>query len=787
MTTNEPSQEQEFLKECHAYFSKNFDNTIWIPENIWDKYRRVDRDELWKTHLRWKFRYLYDLEQNPPITRDDFIEQLKKEGPPCTYLIEFVDNWLERQNDERLAYLYRYTQLPPEIVHQHYYNQQIDTCYRWCCLRQKEITDIESERNNSNESWKINVANGYQEISDEPSMDFCRDWSLASSCQHGLRGLTEEIKKIQGCLIGEDSMMSDHHCKDVLNEIQNSITSITSEYSRPLSEYLKDKNADFIARLSLRLVQVLSKYFDEEAIMEDFLKALKDKFNCEVCDYVRVAEGGNLIEWQTATVDLDDLSPKMQKLKTKELDNIIKERESYKKGEGISGSILLQTDDMGWNLMHHIGSNDVLNDPRQSAEHRNAYEEDIYPGVLKVDRTIHNFWMFPIFRDGKLEGAFRVVNKLDSQGKLEVGGWPYFARIELSFIALWFSEFLRAIKGLDLRKEDILYSFALGKVVDEIRENLELKWIDRKFFLAIVRLLRRIMFKKEEKRTLGCSVIITNKNTPHRLVSQLDDYPLIDLGVTPMKNYSYDELDTFIDVVDPLSGSFVFDNEGTLHRIVSLKFKNEAGLLKSGFDVIHAIDSIIEPPSVFILLQRGSRNIVIYKNGKRSAELYLDERTGEWKGRSVELIRETIRNNSEINPDALEIVLETALGASQQKIGALLILGDLSKEKFEFKKTCQISFSSRTSITDVGTPTLLEFAKLDGAIIIDDSGLIKRVCTTINPERPVDTLKIFLDRGARHKAAEKICRVEPEALVLVISENGGISILKDKEGILTNY
>lgn len=785
----EVSPEQKFLRKSHIFSSKNLYNSKWIPEEIWyacnRELRKNEMVMLWEAYLKMKFQILVSLEKTTDLTSEEFTNQLVERSSSNFYLQEFIEDWTNKKESEILGYLYRYSQLPEDQVLNRYYKNNIDSCHEWCDLRKNQIEYLKSQACNHEESWKTNLVKSYSTIEGEPLLNFYKDYSLALNCKLGLNDSIEKVKKSQESLIEASKTlkdlypMTDQH-ETILKEIQNIINSILFEYGGDPSDYFKVEKGNFIADLSINLVQVLAEQYDEQALIETFLFALKKRYNCEVCDYVTVEDEDDLIVWRTATVNPEDLSEKLQKIPSEEARAIVRKRESYRKGEGISGEIFLQNSDLQWNLWHHVGSNDVLNDPRQSEDHRHAYEADIYPGVLKVDGVINNFWMFPIFSNGELIAAFRVVNKLDSPDRLQIGGWPYFARVELSLIANWFSKFLESIKSLSLRKEDFLAFLTYGREVDKLSEILDLSWIDRKSLLAILRTFRRLIFKKEENRVVGCSVLITQQQNKHDLLAhQLENYPLLDLdkGGIP---YPYDELVSMADIIDPLMGTFVFDKEGYFHRVVSHRSMQEENDI-SEYNVVQAIGSKIQQPNLLISLPRRARNIILYKNGIRSGELYLAERTGDWKSRFVEQIKDTIYENTEItDTKTLQIVLESILEASQRRFGALIILGDLPREKFVVKPIYRL-FTPFTNLSEIGFPYFLEFIKLDGATVIDNIGQVTYVNTMISPLHKVGALEIFPDRGGRHKTAEEVCRLEPNALVIVVSENGGISILKNKK------
>ena len=149
--------ERSFLIECYKEKTSNFDNSSWIPERIKVKYRQKinNYERLLDEYTFWKFRFLQGLEQSPQISVDEFMKELEKKGAPAIYMREFVMQWKDKQKDERLAYLYRCTQLPLTTVHEWWYPQRY--CYEWCELRQNEIKKIKEECCDLKKPWETEL------------------------------------------------------------------------------------------------------------------------------------------------------------------------------------------------------------------------------------------------------------------------------------------------------------------------------------------------------------------------------------------------------------------------------------------------------------------------------------------------------------------------------------------------------------------------------------------------------------------------------------------------------
>lgn len=788
MTTVVPP-ELAFLRECHKEKSKNFDNSGSIPDNILRIYLSNlsgDMEELWKKYLHWKFIYLINLDKKSPDSDDDFIMMnLEKTKPPESYLKEFIVKWKENAKDEKAVYIYRCTQIPPDVVHKLWYNEEINSCVKWYRSQLLEIRNMESDAAgiSTNSRGKV-LTDIYKEIPSEPFLDVYWDWFLALIFQNALADLKERIEKtyerLLSCPVTETEILK------VTGGCQTTLESIWKFFRQSLATGHNDipliDGGLSLKELYVNLKTVLSDTYDEEALIKNFLWELRNTFNCEVCDYCdyNKFEGNReWVVWRTATVTTDDLSEKMRKLSYDDQQSCIRERESYKKGEGISGTIILQTSDKLWNLWHHKGSNNVLKDQRQSAFHRHAYEKDIYPGVLKFDQKIHNFWMFPIFESEGLIGGFRVVNKLDSNGDLQVGAWPYLTRVSLALIAAWFSKFLESEKQNRLVKQDLLASNTWNKQVDELIDKVKPSWVDNGLFFAILRHFERIMFTLEETRRVGSSVLLLDDTVDH----ELEDYPGLDIFDM---YYPYKEMDTNADKFDPLVGTYVFNGK-KFKKLALLQYKNENGIKLRGYKAICAITKLNDR-SIHIVLPRNTRNILFYRGGKRIAELYMSEKSGEWKFRAVEDFKKILFENVEIeNKKVIEMVLEASLELSARRFGAMIVLGDLSKNDFNFEPECE-HFQGPVSLKSDGTHFLIEYAKLDGAIIIDNLGQLVHANTKIYPKNDTTDLKIYKkNAGARHTSGEKICIYNPHALVIIISMNGPIDVVKNKKRLLKNF
>lgn len=765
----------EFLREIHKIKSDNYDNSISVPYGLNDKYANfINTTEEWRHYLDYKFKF-FMLPDRADNTIDQFISMMTERGK--SYLREFIDDWKRREKDERIALQYRLAQIMPYEVRRRWYYDEIDECDEWIRNAQKEINewvDTALEK-----KWSVIVEEIWKKIDKVPYMSLREDYILAEVCKRGLQPHIREINEIHSYLAQDPSNLCKggsiiEKCQEVLDDIEQHF-----KQSTKIDDNMNPNESDFLVTLSIELTRAIyEENFDETALITRFLQNIKDYFTCEVCDYLDVSEDRQKIVWRTATVNHKSLSDKYRQLiesgKEEEWRKEILNRESYEEGFGISGSIMLLKEKTGRNIWFHVGSNDVENDPRQSKDHKHAYEEDMYPGVLKGG-LIRNFWIFPIYRFSTLVGAFRVVNKLDASGKLKNGGWDYPSRLKLALIADWFSGFLEAVQRQIQSKEDFKALWLFSKGIEELQDKLKLDWIDKNVLAACLRHLRTVKLRKIEKRHLGCCLIIT-KNPGMRVLPKFDSYPLLDIdygSTAPL----FQGLEQYHDPVDPLKGAFVFDDKGLFRRVVKLEYIDDDTQIHKGINSLMQLTKKY-PKSVCFVLPRDARNIIVYHSGFEAAEIRVSEIAGEYQFRYPEDIKDIIRAAApKCESIITDMVCDTALELSNEGEGGIIILGEVPFEKLGLSR--HLNIKPNQKIQDIGQDFLTEFVKLDGASFVQQDGVIVHVNTTVSTPFYNEPRKIFMERGARHEIGEKLSNIASGSLVIIISENGGISLVKN--------
>ena len=141
-----------------------------------------------------------------------------------------------------------------------------------------------------------------------------------------------------------------------------------------------------------------------------------------------------------------------------------------------------------------------------------------------------------------------------------------------------------------------------------------------------------------------------------------------------------------------------------------------------------------------------------------------------------------------IASDVVEAIIEIAKelrieGREGKHIGTAFIIGDKELLKPHTKqmiinpfKSCE---ASERKITDPTIKeTIKEFAQLDGAFIIDKSGLIESAGTYIEVDTTLTTPMAGM--GTRHRNCIAITQQVPDTIAVVVSESGGkVRIFKE--------
>jgi DNA integrity scanning protein DisA with diadenylate cyclase activity len=274
-----------------------------------------------------------------------------------------------------------------------------------------------------------------------------------------------------------------------------------------------------------------------------------------------------------------------------------------------------------------------------------------------------------------------------------------------------------------------------------------------------------------ESRPVGCSVILGDRRDLE-VVFEADTALIVPKGLSLT---SFDALIPYYDALRETDSVFLFDKDGDLFAIKRLSRLTEAGevrgnqLLRQGTE---------RSDSIGFVVRRERRAVSVYREGRLEAVAELSERTGCWEFTSPRPILEEVENRIPGMRRTLELVLEIAREMATRGYGGLFVVGDATGLQQKPPKIVV----RRQPLSLIGTATIAEIAKLDGAVFVSGDGYLEGASiiirnTALAPPPPgVVTTAPVKTGGSRRLAADRTSQECPNAAVVCVSQNGTIEI-----------
>ncbi len=181
------------------------------------------------------------------------------------------------------------------------------------------------------------------------------------------------------------------------------------------------------------------------------------------------------------------------------------------------------------------------------------------------------------------------------------------------------------------------------------------------------------------------------------------------------------------------------------------------------------VESMVSSVCIEGLIGAGDRAICVAENGKIGTIMIFDG-----KNMPIVKLRDEINNGVKMNlvDSVLKIAFEIAReGREGMHTGALFVIGD-SKEVLEHSHQLIINpfeghgKSARDVVDDSNKATMKDLAQLDGAMIIDGSGMVLAAGRHLDTVNGVD---IPMGLGARNLASASITKITKSVAVMVSS------------------
>lgn len=311
-------------------------------------------------------------------------------------------------------------------------------------------------------------------------------------------------------------------------------------------------------------------------------------------------------------------------------------------------------------------------------------------------------------------------------------------------------------------------------------------FVDASLLNTLVKFSVNVVLKKrEEGERLGiCFVVLKAKKIPEIFDKLKDEFIQI-----PLKNLveNWESLVPILGFLDPSIRCIVVNPEGivvgtlktpTLRKAFDLQYLEF--LFAEKKDVPY-ISISLQMDGLILLKSKVSDEIKIFDRGILVAR-YINN---SWESNPSDVrknlliltsITAEIQKELRLDPNLLSLILNTAIEMSYQRLGAIFMIGD---HESVLDRSSKPSFSQLIRLRNCNLnllerKELVNLAKQDGAVVIDNKGVIRGVGVILRP-KPETVAEVYPGDGARHTSAAKIT-AETRASAIVVSHDGPISI-----------
>jgi long-chain acyl-CoA synthetase len=336
------------------------------------------------------------------------------------------------------------------------------------------------------------------------------------------------------------------------------------------------------------------------------------------------------------------------------------------------------------------------------------------------------------------------------------------------------------LRGL-LEKQDILDAWVQDAGIGFLFDLARNKQIDGPAMVNICDTAVAIAQMQNEEKPLSTALIVGDPSVIARVLPsseiQLQRYD----HIRRMRQV----IVTLAKMVDGLVLGYAVDKHGYLRGIHKLDIDPHASgsvLLGPRFRRHAAVSH--ECDAVVLFVPPGGRQVRVFADG-RPIGRYAN---GSWSPEGMQDVDEAVARLAEqkgVERTLLEQVVRCAFRMSEQNLGAIFVLGD-AEAILKRSDSPELRSFARIASTDVGhlsDQELINFAKQDGATVIDGSGRFRDCMVLLRPAADTEA-EIGLGKGARHSSASKTS-AEAQCLTIVVSQDGPITVYDSGRRVLS--
>jgi long-chain acyl-CoA synthetase len=239
-------------------------------------------------------------------------------------------------------------------------------------------------------------------------------------------------------------------------------------------------------------------------------------------------------------------------------------------------------------------------------------------------------------------------------------------------------------------------------------------------------------------------------------------------------------------IVDGVVLGYGIDKYGYLRRVHKLDIDTDGSenfLLGPQFRKHAAISDKCD--AIVFYVPVGGRQVRVFSGGQMVARYS----NGNWMAENFPHIEEAVERlalKKKYDAQLLRRIFRCAFLMSERNLGAIFVLGESDRilKKSDPPEISPFATISNTEIEKLTDGEIINFAKQDGATIIDSAEGKLRGCMVLLRPSAETRADIGIGKGARHSSASKMS-AEAKCLAITVSQDGPITVYDSGERVLT--
>ncbi len=333
-----------------------------------------------------------------------------------------------------------------------------------------------------------------------------------------------------------------------------------------------------------------------------------------------------------------------------------------------------------------------------------------------------------------------------------------------------------------LEKESILDAWMADAGIEFLFDLAREKQIDAPSMVHICDTAATIAQMESEEKPLSTALIVGD---PVRISRVLPESEVQLLRQDHIRRMSH-ILATLAKMVDGMVLGYLVDKYGYvrgIHKLaVNLDEQPISFLLGPQFRRHAAISRRCDALVFFV--PTGGRQVRVFADG----QLVGRYSNGDWSPENISRVDKVVTGLAEqknYNLALIQRVLRCAFQMSEENLGAIFIIGDADTimDRSDAPETSHFAMIVSGDMDYMSDRELINFAKQDGATVIDARGKFRSCMVLLRPDANTQA-EIGPGKGARHSSAAKMS-AEAKCLAITVSQDGPITIYDSGERVLS--